>query len=218
MTFTYNITTNGNLEVTGNTIKGKIGGNGLVTVTSSDGFVKDFEVTVIDTLSPNEPTNLLIDNTGLILTGKAEIDSTVKSYTSGNVLLKTATANSNGDFTMTFDTAFLNGETIKVNATDTNNNVSAFANVIAPDTTAPNEPTANFDETGGIITGTTEKNAVIKIKSDIDVLIKQGTADIIGDYAITLDTPFTNGETIHVTSTDTNNNESGNTVITAPVI
>ncbi|MBT0719672.1 hypothetical protein HGT71_15700, partial [Rosenbergiella epipactidis] len=69
------------------------------------------------------------------VTGKAEAGSTVAIKDAEGNTLGSATAGSDGTFSVTLTTEQTNGETLSVTATDAAKNTSAEATTIAPDTT-----------------------------------------------------------------------------------
>ncbi|WP_241587962.1 Ig-like domain-containing protein, partial [Rosenbergiella epipactidis] len=71
--------------------------------------------------------------------------------------LGSATAGSDGTFSVTLTTAQTNGETLTVTATDAAKNTSAEATTTAPDTTAPAAPTdVAVSADGDTVTGKAE--------------------------------------------------------------
>ncbi|WP_374550469.1 Ig-like domain-containing protein [Sphingobium yanoikuyae] len=96
-------------------------------------------------------------------------------------------------------------------ATDSNDDADTDA-----DTDAPAPPTASLNGTGTICSGTAEANATVKIRTADGTLIGSGTADADGNYAIDLDMPQYNGETVLVTQIDEAGNVSQPAAANAP--
>jgi hypothetical protein len=67
-----------------------------------------------------------------------------------------------------------------------------------------------------VCSGTAETNATVQIRNAAGVLIGSGVADADGNYAIDLDTPLENGETVTVTQVDAAGNVSPPAVAIAP--
>uniref|UniRef100_UPI003325B6C0 Ig-like domain-containing protein n=1 Tax=Psychrobacter sp. TB55-MNA-CIBAN-0194 TaxID=3140445 RepID=UPI003325B6C0 len=164
---------------------------------------------------------------GTIVVGTAEAGSTVDILDADDVVIGSATADGNGDYSVTLDTPLTNGEVINATATDAADNTSVESNsASAPDSTAPTAPVIDsFD--GTIVVGTAEAGSTVDILDADDVVIGSATADGNGDYSVTLDTPLTNGEVINATATDAADNTSvesnsasapDSTAPTAPII
>ncbi|SQC91456.1 Uncharacterised protein [Cedecea neteri] len=93
-----------------------------------------------DHTPPVAPTNLLVNEDGTVLTGKAEAGSTVKVTDALGNPLGQAIAGPDGSFTITLTTPQANGQHLEVNATDAAGNIGPNAPVTAPDITPPNIP------------------------------------------------------------------------------
>jgi len=171
-----------------------------------------------DKTAPSQPT-AAFDAAGKVITGVAEAGSTVEVKNSNNVILKTAVANaSTGAYTITLSTALTNKETVNVTAKDIAGNVSTARAIVAPDKTAPSQPTAAFDVTGKVITGIAEAGSTVEVKnSDNTVTLKTVVANAsTGAYTITLSTALINTETVNVTAKDAAGNVSAVRTIIAP--
>ncbi|WP_201589265.1 Ig-like domain-containing protein, partial [Psychrobacter fozii] len=174
------------------------------------------------------PTAPVIDSfDGTIVVGTAEANSRVDILDADNTVIGSATADGNGDYSVTLDTPLANGEVINATATDAADNTSVESDpASAPDSTAPTAPVIDsFD--GTIVVGTAEAGSRVDILDADDVVIGSATADGNGDYSVTLDTPLTNGEVINATATDAADNVSvesnpasapDSTAPTAPII
>jgi hypothetical protein len=86
---------------------------------------------------------------------------------------------------------------------------------IAPDTTPPTPPTAEFDPQGKVITGFAEAGSVVTVKNaNNTITLETVTAHATtGAYSITLVTALINKDTVNVTATDA----AGNTSIAFPL-
>ena len=168
-----------------------------------------------DLTAPSQPT-ASFDSTGKIASGNAEAGSTVSIKNASSVEIGSATATSSGTYSITLSTALINKEAVNVTAKDAAGNVSVATSIIAPDLTAPSQPSANFDSTGKIVSGTAEAGSTISIKNASSVEIGSGTATSSGTYLIILSTALINKETVNVTAKDAAGNVSIATSITAP--
>lgn len=179
---------------------------------------------VVDTLGPLAPTGLLVTNVGTRVTGLAEAGSTVTITSSGGTVLGTATADGNGNFTVTLNPPQTNGEILLAFATDKAGNLGISANVIAPYTTLPNAPVIasvtddqgsvkgtltngqSTDDTTPTLTGTAQPGSTITLYNN-GLPMGTAVADINGNWTFT--TP-TLGEGTHAfTATATNGTGTG---------
>ena len=137
------------------------------------------------------------------VTGTATAGSTVRLYdTNGTTLLGTATANSNGAYSIKSSTLGDGSHTLTVISTDLAGNVGARSSgtAVAIDTSAPVNPTiavAAASDTGasstdGItknptptLTGNAEAGSTVTLYRDNAVLIGTTTAAMNGNYSIT---------------------------------
>src|SRR5690554_1728582 len=170
-----------------------------------------------DTTAPDAPTAEFND-TGDEITGEAESGSTViVRDADGNELGRTV-ADEDGKYGRASDRALTNGEEVEVTATDEADNESDPTNAIAPDTTAPDAPTAEFNDTGDEITGEAESGSTVIVRDADGNELGRTVADEDGNYTVELDDPLTDGETVDVTATDEAGNESDPASAMAPVI
>ncbi|MFN6050575.1 MAG: Ig-like domain-containing protein, partial [Planctomycetia bacterium] len=135
---------------------------------------------VIDTTAPNAP---LINDLGTInsatpaITGTAEPGSTIKLY-DGTTLIGTATADSNGNWTITPSPALNEGtNNLIATATDPSGNISPTSNpvVVAVDTVAP--IATSFSPATGSSTASVFDNLVINFSEPV-VLGSSGTIEL----------------------------------------
>jgi VCBS repeat-containing protein len=179
-----------------------------------------------DHTPPLAPTNLLVNEDGTVLTGKAEAGSTVKVTDDQGHPLGQAIAGPDGSFTITLTTPQANGQHLEVNATDKAGNIGPDAPVTAPDITPPNIPVIGSvvdnvpDHTGNLsngdltnddkptISGTAEANSIVKIY-DNGTLIGTVNADGTGAWTFTPTTSIGQGShNLTVTATDAAGNVS----------
>ncbi|HAU5067684.1 TPA: BapA prefix-like domain-containing protein, partial [Citrobacter amalonaticus] len=172
-----------------------------------------------DTTPPQPAGNLDVSDDGTTVTGTAEPGSTVTIRDPDGNPIGHGQTDGEGNFTVTLDTPQTNGETLTATVTDPANQNSTPANVTAPDTTAPQPPTAVISADGTTLTATAEPGSTITIKdSDGNTLAETGPIPENGTLVITLDPPQANGETLNVTATDAANNTSLPYEVVAPDI
>ncbi|RKL54315.1 Ig-like domain-containing protein, partial [Acinetobacter baumannii] len=123
----------------------------------------------------------------------------------------TANADEAGNYSITLDKAYLNGENLIVTATDQSGNKTEAKEVIVPDITPPilHQPTIQGGWTEGqVVQGTTEANVTVTIKNAVGDVIGSAIADASGHYSVILNTGYENGELLKVIATDNKGNEN----------
>ncbi|WP_139844955.1 Ig-like domain-containing protein [Acinetobacter baumannii] len=117
----------------------------------------------------------------------------------------TANADEAGNYSITLDKAYLNGENLIATATDQSGNKTEAKEVIVPDITPPilHQPTIQGGWTEGqVVQGTTEANVTVTIKNATGDVIGSAIADASGYYSVILNTVYENGELLKVIATD----------------
>ncbi|WP_189445499.1 Ig-like domain-containing protein, partial [Salinicola rhizosphaerae] len=173
--------------------------------------------TAPDNTAPDAPSATVADD-GSAVTGTAEPGSTVTIRDGDGNPLGTTTADpDDGSYSVTLDPALTNGEAVSATATDAAGNESDPTGATAPDTTAPDAPSATVADDGTAVTGTAEPGSTVTISDDDGNPLGTTTADPDdGSYSVTLDPALTNGEAVSATATDAAGNESDPTGATAP--
>ncbi|PTI84589.1 hypothetical protein BU077_06170 [Staphylococcus warneri] len=191
-----------------------------VTATDKDGNTSDKTTTVVtDTTAPTVPTINPVTSEDKTITGKAEPGSTV-TVTFPDGTTPTGKTDENGNYVIDIpaNEDLKGGETLPVTATDKDGNESQPTTTVVTDTTAPSVPTINpvtSDDTQ--ITGKAEPNSTVTVTFP-DGTTATGTADQDGNYVIDIPSneDLKGGETLPVTSTDKDGNQSepAKTVVT----
>ena len=191
-----------------------------VTATDKDGNTSEPATTVVtDTTAPTVPTINPVTSEDKTITGKAEPGSTV-TVTFPDGTTATGTTDNNGNYVINIPTNedLKGGETLPVTSTDKDGNTSEPATTVVTDTTAPSVPTVNpvtSDDTQ--ITGKAEPGSTVTVTFP-DGTTATGTADQDGNYVIDIPSneDLKGGETLPVTSTDKDGNQSepAKTVVT----
>ncbi|MFW1733376.1 Ig-like domain-containing protein, partial [Acinetobacter baumannii] len=137
----------------------------------------------------------------------------------------TANADEAGNYSITLDKAYLNGENLIATATDQSGNKTEAKEVIVPDSTPPilHQPTIQGGWTEGqSVQGTTDANATIIVKNTAGDVIGSAIADASGYYNVILNTVYEDGELLKVIAADAKGNESSINIntpdITAPIL
>ncbi|MGE8600901.1 MAG: Ig-like domain-containing protein [Acinetobacter calcoaceticus] len=137
----------------------------------------------------------------------------------------TANADEAGNYSITLDKAYLNGESLSVTAADQSDNKTEAKEVVAPDSTPPilHQPTIQGGwAEGQSVQGTTEINAMITVKNTAGDVIGSAIADASGYYNVILNTVYEDGELLKVIAADAKGNESSTNInapdTTAPIL
>ena len=156
-------------------------------------------ITAPDTTAPVSLTQV-ISADGKTVTGQTEAGATVTATYNGKVVGKTVVG-TDGQYTLTLNPAFINGESLQVTATDKANNSTKPNTIIAPDTTAPATLTQELAVDNKTVTGMTEANATVMVSYKGKV-ISTAVADAEGKYSVTLNKAYNNGEKLEVVAKD----------------
>ena len=194
-----------------------VDGEGVkVTATdAADNESDPSEAVAPDLYAPAEPTATVDPITGATVTGVAEAGSTVTVYAAdGTTVLGSIVAGSNGAYTVTLNPALVDGEEVKVTATDAGGKSSAKV-ATAPDLYAPAEPTATVDPiTGAAVTGKAEAGSTVTVyAADGTTVLGFDVADANGDYTVTLSPALVDGEEVKVTAKDAGGESSAQVAI-----
>ena len=191
-----------------------------VTATDNDGNKSEpATIVVTDTTAPSTPTVNPVTSDDTQITGKAEPGSTVTvTFPDGKTASSTTDADGNYVINIPSSEDLKGGEELPVTATDKAGNTSDKATTVVTDTTAPTVPSVNpvtSDDTQ--ITGKAEPNSTVTVTFP-DGTKASGTTDADGNYVIDIpaNEDLKGGETLPVTATDKDGNESqpSTTVVT----
>ncbi len=189
-----------------------------VTVSDAGGNVSPATVvTAPDITAPALPV-AQIDGDGGTVAGTGEPGATITVRDAADTVIGTAIVAADGSYSVTLTPAQTNAETVRVSQVDAAGNVSASASVVAPDFTAPAQPSATIAGDGASVSGTGEPGAAILITGATGATL--GTAVVAGDgsYTAPLDPAQANGEALRVVQTDAAGNASAPLPLTAPDI
>ncbi len=189
-----------------------------VTVSDAGGNVSPATVvTAPDITAPALPV-AVIGGDGETVAGTGEPGATITVRDAADTVIGTAIVAADGSYSVTLTPAQTNAETVRVSQVDAAGNVSASAFVVAPDFTAPAQPTATIAGDGASVSGTGEPGAAILITGATGATL--GTAVVAGDgsYTAPLDPAQANGEALRVVQTDAAGNASAPLPLTAPDI
>ncbi|MES9682500.1 Ig-like domain-containing protein [Gottfriedia acidiceleris] len=125
---------------------------------------------VVDVIAPTKPTINKVDNNDVVVTGKAEANSTV-TVKNGSTVLGSAKATSTGTYSVKIPVQKA-GVTLSVYAKDSTGNISVAATTKVVDVIAPAKPTVNrVDNNDVVVTGKAEANSSVTIKRGTTTLV-----------------------------------------------
>ena len=211
------------LTLEGDFAEGAASAVAVITDEAGNRSADSNEVTFeIDTLAPDAPTLELANDTGdvdgvtsdgTVNVGGLEENATWEYSTDGGASWTEGTGDSfvlpEGDYA---EGDVLARQTDEAGNTSDNGELGA----VTVDTTAPDAPTAAFNDVGDAISGEAEPGSTVIVRDEDGNELGRTTADEDGSYTIELDEPLTDGEEVTVTATDEAGNESAPTEATAP--
>ncbi|WP_079229676.1 BapA/Bap/LapF family large adhesin [Pseudomonas putida] len=212
---------------------GVVGANGTFTITlnspQTDGQQLDVvlrdaagnsstaTITAPDLDGPLQPAGLAVDSTGLHLTGQGQAGSIVTVRAADGTVLGTTTVSADGRFDVTLNQPQRNGESLSVEATDSQGNSAGPVTFTAPDTTPPQTVgTPIIDGTGTTVSGTGEPGATVTVRGPDGSVLGTAVVGGNGNFEVTLATPQTNGQALTVEQRDPTGNISAAVDLPAP--
>ena len=166
---------------------------------------KPTEAIAPDLTAPNAPTATIDQKTGEVVTGKAQPNSNIEVKDAAGKVIGTGITDANGNYSVTLTTPQKNGETVTVTASDAGGK-SAPANAIAPDLTAPQIDSLQFNAQGNVLSGTTESGAKVEIKNATGKVVANTVADANGNFSVTFSKPYNSGDVFSAKATDAHGN------------
>jgi len=161
------------------------------------------------------------NDTTPVISGLTEAGATVTAKDDTGNALGTATADSNGNYTITPTTPLSEGQHfVTVTATDAAGNpFTVSSGVFTVDTTAPAAPLLDPTD-GSIVVGTAEPGSTITITDGSGNPIGTTTANQNGNFSYTPDTLIPDGTVINATAIDAAGNVSdpGTTTVDATIV
>ncbi|MFD1899660.1 Ig-like domain-containing protein [Enterococcus termitis] len=183
-------------------------------------------VTPADPVSVTAPTVDSVtgnSSTGYTVTGTAPEGSTVEIKNTGGTVIGSATADENGDYTVTIPAGSATpNEQLTATAKDDEGNTSPGTTFTTPadpvSVTAPTvDSVTGTSSTGYTVTGTAPEGSTVEIKNTGGTVIGSATADENGDYTITIPAgSATPNEQLTATAKDDEGNTSPGTTFTTP--
>lgn len=186
--------------------------------TDTAGNVSPNATLVTPDFTPPDPlANVDINAAGAVVTGTGEPGATVTVKDPAGNVLGTSVVLADGSFSVTLSTPQINNQILNVQQADPPGNVSAAVPVTAPDLTPPSVPTQLlFNADGGVLSGSGEANATVRITLADGTQVGTGSVDASGHFLITLTQGQTNGEQVFVVLTDAKGNVSAAGTLFAP--
>ncbi|MEN4750874.1 BapA/Bap/LapF family large adhesin [Pseudomonas sp. Ps21-P2] len=166
-----------------------------------------------DLTPPAAVTNVQIDNTGVVVSGRGEAGASLLITDAAGNIVGTGVVGVDGNFAVSLSVPQINGELLSVVQRDAAGNPSAGAPVTAPDTTPPALPVVTALSANGLtLTGTGEAGATVKVTSATGASLGSATVLADGTFSVALSPAQLNGEKLNLTQTDAATNVSGTVV------
>ncbi|MFF2875052.1 immunoglobulin-like domain-containing protein [Gottfriedia sp. NPDC057991] len=161
-----------------------------------------------DIVPPNVPTIDEINDQSTIITGTAEVNSTI-TVKLGRNIIGTTNAGSDGKFSFSIN-KLKAGTIVTINATDVAGNESENVDITVKDVTAPNKPIVDeVTDKAVVVTGSAEANSTVLVKSNSITL---GTAIAKDNGTFSVYIPLqTAGNKLTIIATDAAGNVSTGT-------
>ena len=186
-----------------------IDGNGESSVT--------IPVTAPDITGPAAASDLVVNNDGLLLTGRGEVGATVTVTNAQGTVLGTAVVSATGSFAVPLASAQIDGQALQVTLTDAAGNPSPAAGITAPDLDGPLQPTdLAVNASGSVLTGTGEAGSHITVTDANGNVLGTALVTANGTFSVTLASPQHNGQTLLVSATDDGGNGAGPVTYVTP--
>ena len=164
-----------------------------------------------DITAPESPSATLDPETADKITGKAEARARVYAINEEGKEVAHTYADSEGNYTLTLTTPLTDGARVAVYAKDAAGNISRPVAVTgSKDTIAPEQPQAQFNDEGSIISGKAEPGAKIYVYAEDGTTLIAGpiTAANDGTFAILLAEALPKGSKAQVVAVDAAGNRS----------
>ncbi|WP_047149719.1 Ig-like domain-containing protein, partial [Pseudomonas sp. TJI-51] len=195
----------------------------VVAIDGSGASSLPAQVSAPDITPPVTPSELVISADGSVVTGRAEVGSTVRVLAAdGTTVLGTAVVGATGSLSITLDPAQLNGEVLQVTATDAAGNASTAGTVTAPDIdggdNTPPEAATNLlvGLAGAQLSGRGEAGASVQVRDAQGNVLANGTVNPDGSFTLALEPAVKDGSTLQVVLTDAAGNASAPASVVTP--
>jgi VCBS repeat-containing protein len=211
----------GTVDAAGNfqiTLVPAAGSLATLAVTQSDGINTSAVATYVTPLiaPPVPPTNVTLGSDGLTLAGNAPSGVGIRVYDAAGNLIGTGGATLNGTFTLTLNTAQLNGQHISVTAVALVGGESQPTFLQAADITPPANPlVTGLSLNGLVLTGTGEAGATVTVRDASNNVLGTAVVNGGGVFTVNLNAAQLNGQVLGVSQADAAGNVSGSTSYTA---
>ena len=162
-----------------------------------------------DTTAPEALTDIAVDRSGSLLTGRGEVGATVNVLGPDNVLVGSAVVGSDGLFSVALAPPQVNAQALTVTQTDAVGNASLAVPAIAPDLDAPVIPTGLvLNDAATVVSGQGEIGSTVIVRDASGAELGRGVVNQNGTFQITLPSAQATGSALQVTLTDAAGNTS----------
>ncbi|WP_295475445.1 BapA/Bap/LapF family large adhesin [uncultured Pseudomonas sp.] len=163
------------------------------------------------------PTDLAVSPDGLTLTGRGVPGAQLTVRGAGGQVLGNTLVNADGSFSVTLNSAQLDGQALSVSQSDSQGRTSPSTSLSAPDVTPPQAATGlQFDDTRSSLSGRAEPGATVKVLAADGSLLGSAVAAADGRFTISFATPLSTGEVLGINVTDQAQNSSATDPLIVP--
>ncbi|WP_112382860.1 Ig-like domain-containing protein [Sphingomonas carotinifaciens] len=152
----------------------------------------------VDAAAPAAP--VIAPSNGTVLTGTAEIGSTVVATGPDGTVIGSDVVGADGQWSVVPTAPLVDGTTVRVEARDAAGNVSD-AGTTTVDAVAPGAP-VTVPSNGTVVSGTAEPGATVTLTTRDGTVIGTGTAGADGGFAVTPTAPLADGTIVLVAASD----------------
>ena len=156
-----------------------------------------------DTQAPGSVTSVILDSTGLILTGTGEAGASLTVRDAAGNVIGSGQAGPDGSFSLTLSAAQTDGQLLQITQVDAAGNQSVAVPVTAPDVSAPGPVTnLTLSANGLIVTGNGQSGATVTVKDDLGATLGSAVVGSDGRFEVTLSSAQINSQLLSVTQVD----------------
>ncbi len=193
------------------------GGELNVTLTDAAGNVSEPGTALVpDPDAPAAPTDLVVADGGIEVSGRGEAGTTVTVTNAAGTVIGTGTVATDGTFDVAIAPPQIDGSQLSVTLTN-DNGTSLPGLVAAPDLLVPEAPTdIVVDGAGAVLTGRGEAGTTTTVTNSAGTVVGSATVGVDGSFSVTLQPAQSDGGSLTITLTDAAGNISPSAIATTP--
>lgn len=160
-----------------------------------------------DITAPKAPTATLSED-GKTIKGTGEAGTTITVIDKDKKVVATTTVDKDGNYSVELPEALLNNNVYSVVSKDKAGNSSSTNVTGTKDTIAPDEPQAQLNDLGNVVSGKSEPNATVNVYDPDGTLIGTAKVRADGEFIVSLKPALTAGQIGTVEVVDPSGNKS----------